>query len=599
MFAIAAGTFYAALYVYYPLPLSEGLLVGPDSYMQIVRLREFIDVGEWHHNLVTRSDAPYGEVSHWTKPFKLLLLLFSALLRPFMDVEASTHWAGVLIAPMLHIVLALSLAWASKPLIGNARLWVVPIVLLNFPVLSHATPGRADHHVLLLVMLAVTMGLMFRMILERETSRYAIAAGGAMGFALWLSTEFVVLLVTTLSFGVIWWIAESDVSTRGRQTIRKQVRFALGLMTAVAVALLLERAPANLLEPDIDRVSVVYLLLSVLAGAFWFGLAGLTHKFDTPHQFFGRFLAAAAGGAIAVSVMALTFPEFFLGPFAEISPIVTTYFLGSISDMRSAFELPLMTVAADYSDAALAIAIVVYLFAAKRMRVSSLAWLFLLSCLSIYFCLAVMHVRFTPAPAVLSAIPFAYSIDIVRRYASEKLAPAIGASLRIAVSFFLVIGPGILLTLLLIPFSSKGATQEATVDLRSCPIHKIAPYLDELPGTRIILSPDLYAGPALLYFTRHAVVGTPYHSNTKAIEDTFRIMTDLDDRRARQILARRGVALVLVCKRNDFSAILAPDAKDTLYARLKRRSAPAWLRPIALPAPIDEMFDLYAVQPAH
>ena len=77
MFAIAAGVFYTALYFYYPLPLSEGLLVGPDSYMQIVRLREFIDVGEWHHNLVTRSNAPYGEISHWTKPFKLLLLLFS------------------------------------------------------------------------------------------------------------------------------------------------------------------------------------------------------------------------------------------------------------------------------------------------------------------------------------------------------------------------------------------------------------------------------------------------------------------------------------------------------------------------------------------
>ena len=96
----------------------------------------------------------------------------------------------------------------------------------------------------------------------------------------------------------------------------------------------------------------------------------------------------------------------------------------------------------------------------------------------------------------------------------------------------------------------------------------------------------------------HAVVGTPYHSNTKAIEDTYRIMTDLDDHRARQIMARRGVELVLICRGNDYSNILAPGAKDTLYARLKRQAPPAWLRPIVLPAPINEIFMLYSVQPA-
>ena len=255
---------------------------------------------------------------------------------------------------------------------------------------------------------------------------------------------------------MIWWIAESDASIRGRQIIRKQTPFCAWPGSSYRRRLI-AGAPAGSATRAGRRSSVpwLYLLLAVLAGAFWLGIAGLTNFSGPTRKFLGRFCVAAAGGAVAVAIMALSFPEFFLGPFAEVSPIVTAYFLGSISDMRSAFELPLMTVVADYSDGALAIAIVVWLLAAKHKPVSSPAWLFLLLCLVTFFCLAVMHVRFTPAPAVLSAIPFAYFIDIVRRYSSEKLGSASGASLRLAVSFFLVIGPGILLMLLFISIFVK------------------------------------------------------------------------------------------------------------------------------------------------
>ena len=75
-------------------------------------------------------------------------------------------------------------------------------------------------------------------------------------------------------------------------------------------------------------------------------------------------------------------------------------------------------------------------------------------------------------------------------------------------------------------------------------------------------------------------------------------MTDTNSERARPLVARRGIDLVLFCKNNDFSKILAPDGEDTLYARLKRQAPPVWLRPIALPKPVGEMFDLYSAQPA-
>ena len=71
---VAAILLHASTPTVLPVSVWDGHLIGADAYMQLVRLREFIEVGDWYHNTVSRSNAPYGETIYWTHPFQLVLL---------------------------------------------------------------------------------------------------------------------------------------------------------------------------------------------------------------------------------------------------------------------------------------------------------------------------------------------------------------------------------------------------------------------------------------------------------------------------------------------------------------------------------------------
>ena len=104
-----------------PVSVGEGNLLGADAYMQLVRLREFIEAGDWY--LVSRSNAPYGEELYWTHPFQVILLVLSGLLWPFLEYPANVHWAGVLVSPFLHLILVFVSAWTAKPSLRPVACW--------------------------------------------------------------------------------------------------------------------------------------------------------------------------------------------------------------------------------------------------------------------------------------------------------------------------------------------------------------------------------------------------------------------------------------------------------------------------------------------
>ncbi len=57
-----------------PINVFDGELMGTDSYTRLNRVLFVYEEGGWNHSLYPRSNAPYGESIHWTKPMDLLLL---------------------------------------------------------------------------------------------------------------------------------------------------------------------------------------------------------------------------------------------------------------------------------------------------------------------------------------------------------------------------------------------------------------------------------------------------------------------------------------------------------------------------------------------
>jgi len=55
-------------------PVFEGGLIGTDGYMRLVRVELLQETGAWFDGRIPRSNAPYGDTLHWTRPLDVLLL---------------------------------------------------------------------------------------------------------------------------------------------------------------------------------------------------------------------------------------------------------------------------------------------------------------------------------------------------------------------------------------------------------------------------------------------------------------------------------------------------------------------------------------------
>ncbi len=98
-------------------PVLEGGLIGTDGYMRLVRVELLQETGAWFDGRIPRSNAPYGDTLHWTRPFDVLLLGVAWLLTPFLGFEKALFWGGSFVSPVLLLVSALVMMWASRPVI--------------------------------------------------------------------------------------------------------------------------------------------------------------------------------------------------------------------------------------------------------------------------------------------------------------------------------------------------------------------------------------------------------------------------------------------------------------------------------------------------
>ncbi len=173
------------------LPVLDGQLLGTDAYMRLVLVTQLYEKGAWFDGGVARSNAPYGEVLHWTRPLDVLLLAGAWALKPFFGFKGGLYWSGALVSPILWALTCLAFAWASAPFFARDRRPLAMIAFVVQPgVIAYSLAGRADHHMLILLIFVVSLGLTARLLLRPYRAGLAIAAGAAAGLGIWVSVEF-------------------------------------------------------------------------------------------------------------------------------------------------------------------------------------------------------------------------------------------------------------------------------------------------------------------------------------------------------------------------------------------------------------------------
>jgi asparagine N-glycosylation enzyme membrane subunit Stt3 len=586
-----------------PAPLTRGALRGPDAYMRLVRVEALWQDGNWYDTVSRRSNTPYGERLHWTRPLDALLIAGAAPLVPIVGQRQALYWWGVVISPLLHILTLLAFLWALRPLFGGGggTAYAAILFVAQPAILAYYAAGRPDHHGLIGLLFVLLMGLTLRLLDREVWLRHGVLAGLAAAALLWVAIEGLLLVGLVLLAAGICWLA------RGQALTRPNLALAAALALGSALALALEFPPAGLLAQEADRLSFMQFLPLACVAIFWRGVTVIEARTNWAAAPPGRTGVALVGLLFVLAVILLFVPKLLQGPHADVAPRVVEVWFHNILEVR-----PLLVAAQPLKSvrevlfflgpALLAVPFVVFLVrncsGARRRQ-----WLFVAGGLLLFVPLALYQARWATF-AELFVVP-AYAALVLAVLARLDRLGGGEANLVRAVTRALVVVLFAVWALLAAAFlhglegASKG--EVAAAESAKCPIGRMSRFLataELAQPPRRILS-FVFFGPEILYRTPHHVVATPYHRNSPGILDAFDALAAVDDAKARDIVSSRGIDWLLICRKGKeqrwYQGKNGGDG-ETLFDRLKAHREPPWLEPLTLPDDLSA-FGLFAVKP--
>lgn len=582
-------------------PVLTGGLVDTDDYMRLVRVEYLWQSGAWFDAVIPRIDPPNGLALHWTRPMDILLLAGAGVASPFLGFHAALFWWGALISPVLMIVSLCAVVWAAAPVLPRSWLPLTALLFVAQPGdLARFMVGRPDHHGLLILLFIVSLGFALRVLTNPGRMFDAVAAGLTGALAIWVSIESLVTVATVVAtFGLCWLFGD-------RRMLRALAVHATALCVGLALALLVERGPMGLSVVEIDKISILHLVVFGLSALTWWGLIAAEKRGWLGAGPIWR--AIWAGSAMTVSLLLLwsLFPQVFANPMeaggdlylrkhqaniAEIQPLIDVAALQSGRWVKAAGSAILW----------LGIAIPTLPWLAYRLWRSEGAarqlWLLITITSLAFVPLTLYQVRWASYAETVLVLPYA------------DLAAAIAArlSVRFSEQVMGVIRPFLfaaMCTWVFVPSATTGASEgggDLTANSRkNCPIKSLSTVLNAPTGLgdspkRILAMIDF--GPEILYRTRYSVLSIPNHRPQAGFAASYRIMTALDFQVAQGLLRERKVDLVAICLGSNEAWFYGTKSTSrTLYQALSDGTPPDFLVPVPLPNDAGG-FRLFAVQP--
>ncbi|MEO3473519.1 hypothetical protein AAFN86_16755 [Roseomonas sp. CAU 1739] len=571
--------------------LPHGRLADSDAYLRLTRVLELRMGAGWFDDVTLAVMAPEGLPLHWTRPLDLLILLPALAMEWLGGIEPrrAIFIAGVFVSPVLHLFAAIAAAWAARGLWPGRAPWYAVLLMVATPgAAMYSIAGRSDHHALMLLTLAVGTGATLRALSPGGTARAAMAAGIAFGAGIWVSPE--VLLGAApmlLATGVA-----ATLAVDGRVLALQGMRMGLGAAATVVMAILVERPPHGWFEVAYDRVSVHHLVLALLMTAVFLVAARVG---AWPRM--RRAVVCAAAAGIALAGLLLLFPRALLASLAQADATSASAMLPAVQEMQ-----PLAPFGDDGFGVTLAtmggppvIAIIAILLAAPAWRRDGRwpAGLAIAMALTVTLIAAFAARRFTLDLAVPAAVGGAGMVGLL------LVAPWPRTEAMRA-----VLAAGLLFGLLGLPLMSLASPSPAGEALRpgrqareaGCDGTAMARWLGTAqPGVTpggpppILMASDIFLGPEIAWRAPYHTVAGPYHRAGPALADTLTVFSTTDQAAARAVLHRRQVALLLFCAEAP-GLVVVP---DSLLALVRDGAAPAWLRPVPLPAALSS-FRLFA-----
>ncbi|MCX5779754.1 MAG: hypothetical protein NTV45_02825, partial [Firmicutes bacterium] len=292
-----------------PKPHAE--LVDTDAYMRLVRVEQLATTGDWYDSVIHRSNYPYGDELHWTRPLDVILLAGAYALEPFFGFHKGLLIWGIILSPLLGICSLLALFWATGSVMLAKTQRLVWLLFTVQPILMPVFIfGRPDHHGLLLLLFILTLGCMFRLA-EQPDNRYVVLGGIMAAFSLWISVETIfAIIMVYIALCLLWLI-------RGEAYARQLLLFSISIFVSSAVFLFIERPLSTLFAVEYDKISIAHLFVFMLAVLATYSLTLIKNVALWPKILNLATILFVSGLSIWV-----VFPAFYLGPMAGVNPAI-------------------------------------------------------------------------------------------------------------------------------------------------------------------------------------------------------------------------------------------------------------------------------------
>lgn len=585
-------------------PVLDGRLNGADSYMRLHRVLQLYETGNWYDAFDMRTNAPYGELIHWSRLLDTILFAGAWIGSAFTSFPRALFVWGIFVGPALLVALAPVWSWGTRPVLDRGG-YLLCFALFPLLGLLNGTfrPGNPDHHGLIALLFLTGIAILVRLASGQAPPRVALAAGAVAGAAIWVGiVEVVAATYFGAALALLWlW--------RGAPYERCLSAYVVGLAAAVTVALAIERPPDEWLSPFYERLSIVHWFVVAVAAAAWFAVRAGMGKAAVGNEYAARFATLAIAGAIAITAMALVFPRFFQAPLvAAGSPIIDGWLRNSI-EFQSVWPVnraAAQTFFAKLGPAIIALGYVVWRWKSATPPLRNVFAVLILGYI-FYLPLALNAVRWVSFVQALTLLPLALTIVAAWRWEGAFTFARQRIRLRAVAVTAVIFGPlfaaAIVAGLGGAPDVS-GQTQPNTVAPGSqalrhqrCDIPAVSAYLNGLyeaaPGDSILFT-YLNWGSEIVWRTPYSVVGAPY-TNLASLTDTAKLFYATSDADAASIVRQRGIDLILVCTGSFEQYPDRAGATANLHNRLVARQPPSWLEPIDLPADLAPAFRLYRV----
>jgi hypothetical protein len=552
------------------------LINDTDDAMRLVVVHDLMNGQSWWDHLQHRLNAPFGAELHWSRLVDVPIAALDLLFRPFgplADTLTVYVWPLLLLFGLLSMGARLAYRLAGR----EAMLAALILPALSPALMTEFSPGRIDHDsVQILLLLAMVWGT----IESVSRPRLAILAGIAAAASLAIGIEGLPGVLCAIIAMAMLWVVRPETAPAMRH-------FGLALAIGTVAAQINQYPPGRWFEAACDEISFTYVAFGVGVGA----VLTLLSLLPLPRRVaWLRFAIGVALGAVLAVALAKAFPLCLRGPYAALDPWLVENWLNQIIEAKpvwiSLAAAPALTIGVVLPPV---LGLLVIVWRVLRDQADRAAWLILGLFLALAIIVMVAQVRGArlalPAAGWLIAAARRRYLDGAKKLtgALAMVASWLGfAGLALAVVVALGMAP-------FEPHATAAATPEGGSDAQACLMPAAFTPLAALPPARVMSPIDLASH--ILLFTPHAVIGAPYHRDQTGVLDTFRFFNGPIDV-ARQILAQRGVSLVVICPTLPEMAGLASAAPDSFVKLYARRLLPGWLTPISGPGGALKMYQV-------